>query len=193
MANVNAAGRSHYTSAIPVPRATAHAKLHVMAPPSTLADPVPTGALSPQLGRVLAPGPRTLKPKGSGRATRHEPARSREGSPSILPCGGQKAPLRPLVPSKKWPEAVGSGRRGTGRVVEPTELPKPTLAQGKSGGRLGGSLSKGSLVATVETGDELPGSSQGRGSMFGSGTITFSSGPLHSHPVTATVAPFQYR
>ncbi|XP_064029990.1 neuron navigator 1 isoform X1 [Pogoniulus pusillus] len=193
MANINAAGRSHYASAIPVPRATAHGKLHVMAPPSTLAGPVPTGALSPQPGRVLAPGPKTLKPKGSGRATRREPARSREGSPSILPCSGQKAPLRPLVPSKKWPEVVGSGQRGAGRVVEPMELPKPTLAQGKSGGRLGGSLSKGSLVATVETGDEPPGSLQGRSSMFGSGTITFSSGPLHSHPVTATVAPFQYR
>ncbi|TRZ12948.1 hypothetical protein HGM15179_014169, partial [Zosterops borbonicus] len=59
------------------------------------------------------------------------------------------------------------------------------------GGQLGGSTGKG-RTATSGTGDESHGGSQGRGPVFGSGAITFSSGPPHSHPVTATVAPFQY-
>ncbi|KAK2526429.1 hypothetical protein Q9233_008199 [Columba guinea] len=42
-------------------------------------------------------------------------------------------------------------------------------------------------------GNEPHSGSQGRSPVFGSGAITFSSGPPHSHPVTATVAPFQYR
>lgn len=190
MANINPAGRSHYASAIPVPRAMAHSKPHVAAPPSTPGVPVPHGAPSPQPGKVLAPGPKTLKPKGAGRAAGREPS---EGSPDIPPCGGQKAPARPLVFPRKWPGAAGSGRRGAGRVGEPTELPKAPPAQGRGGGQPGGSPGKGSGATMAETGDVPHGSSQGRGPIFGSGAITFSSGPPHSHPVTATVAPFQYR
>ncbi|XP_009950807.1 PREDICTED: uncharacterized protein ENSP00000471857-like [Leptosomus discolor] len=193
MANINPAGRSHYVSAIPVPRATAHGKLHAVAPPSTLGAPVPHRSLSPQPGKVLAPSPKTLKSKGAGRAAGHELPKGREGSPGVPHRGGQKALTRPLVSLRKWPEAVGSGRRGTGRVGETTELPKAPLAQGRGGGQPGVSPGKGSEVATAEIADEPHGGSQGRGPVFGSGAITFSSGPLHSHPVTATVAPFQYR
>ncbi|XP_049687762.1 neuron navigator 1 isoform X10 [Accipiter gentilis] len=189
-ANVNPAGRSHYVSAIPVPRAVAHSKPHAVTPPSM---PGPPGAPSPRPGKVLVPSPKALKPKGTGRATGREPAKSREGSPGIPPRGGQKASARPLVSPGKWPEVVGSGRRGAGRVGEPTELPKGPPAQGRGGGWPGVSPGKGSGVATAGTGDEPHGGSQGRGPMFGSGTITFSSGPSHSRPVTATVAPFQYR
>ncbi|KAM9594362.1 neuron navigator 1 isoform 2-T2 [Morphnus guianensis] len=192
-ANVNPAGRSHYVSAIPVPRAMAHSKAHAVAPPSTPGPPVPHGAPSPRPGKVLVPSPKALKPKGTGRATGREPAKGREGSPGVPPRGGQKAPARPLVSPGKWPEVVGSGRRGAGRVGEPTELPKGPPAQGRGGGWPGVSPGKGSGVATAGTGDEPHGGSQGRGPVFGSGTITFSSGPSHSHPVTATVAPFQYR
>ncbi|XP_014801772.1 PREDICTED: uncharacterized protein ENSP00000471857-like [Calidris pugnax] len=190
MANVNPAGRSHYTSAIPVPRAVAHGKPHAPATPST---PEPPGAPSPRPGKLLAPGPKTLKPKSAGRAAGREPAISREGSPSMHPRGGQKAPVKPLVSPGKWPEAAGSGRRGASRVGEPTELPKAPPAQGRGGGRPGGSTGRSSGMATAGTGDEAHGGSQGRGPVFGSGAITFSSGPPHSHPVTATVAPFQYR
>ncbi|XP_026720188.1 uncharacterized protein ENSP00000471857-like isoform X1 [Athene cunicularia] len=193
MANINPAGRSHYASAIPVPRAMAHGKLHAVAPPSTLETPVPHGALSPRSGKALAPSPKTLKPKDAARATGHELAKGREGSPSISLRGGQKAPARPLVSPGKWPEAVGSGRRGAGRVGEPTELPKAPTVQSRGGGRPGGSPGKGSGVAMEGMEDEPHGSSQGRGPVFGSGAITFSSGPPHSHPITATVAPFQYR
>uniref|UniRef100_A0A8B9NDJ7 Neuron navigator 1 n=1 Tax=Accipiter nisus TaxID=211598 RepID=A0A8B9NDJ7_9AVES len=192
-ANVNPAGRSHYVSAIPVPRAVAHSKPHAVAPPSMPGPPVPHGAPSPRPGKVLVPSPKALKPKGTGRATGREPAKGREGSPGIPPRGGQKALARPLVSPGKWPEVVGSGRRGAGRVGEPTELPKGPPAQGRGGGWPGVSPGKGSGVATAGTGDEPHGGSQGRGPMFGSGTITFSSGPSHSRPVTATVAPFQYR
>ncbi|XP_074910808.1 neuron navigator 1 isoform X1 [Buteo buteo] len=192
-ANVNPAGRSHYVSAIPVPRAVAHSKPHAVAPPSMPGPPVPHGAPSPRPGKVLVPSPKALKPKGTGRATGREPAKGREGSPGIPPRGGQKTLARPLVSPGKWPEVVGSRRRGAGRVGEPTELPKGPPAQGRDGGWPGVSPGKGSGVATVGTGDEPHGGSQGRGPMFGSGTITFSSGPSHSRPVTATVAPFQYR
>ncbi|XP_010582841.1 PREDICTED: neuron navigator 1 isoform X2 [Haliaeetus leucocephalus] len=192
-ANVNPAGRSHYVSAIPVPRTVAHSKPHAVAPPSMPGPPVPHGAPSPRPGKVLVPSPKALKPKGTGRATRRELAKGREGSPGIPPRGGQKAPARPLVSPGKWPEVVGSRRRGAGRVGEPTELPKGPPAQGRGGGWPGVSPGKGSGVATAGTGDEPHGGSQGRGPMFGSGTITFSSGPSHSRPVTATVAPFQYR
>ncbi|XP_072774847.1 neuron navigator 1 isoform X5 [Taeniopygia guttata] len=192
-ANVNSTGRSHYQSAIPVPRAIAHGKLHTTAPLSTPGSPVLHRALSPRPGKVPAPGPKTLKPKATGKAACHEPAEGREGSPSVPAQGGQKAVSRPLVSPGKWPEAAGSGRRGAGRVGEPTELYKASLAQGRAGGRLGGSPGKGSGTATAGTGEETHGGSQGRGPVFGSGTITFSSGPPHSHPITATVAPFQYR
>lgn len=192
-ANVNPASRSHYASAIPVPRAVAHGKLHAAAPTSTLGSPIPHGAPSPRPGKAPAPGPKTLKPKGAGRATGHEPSDGREGIPGIPPRRGQKAPARLLVSPRKYPEAAGSGRRGAGRVGEPTELPKAPLAQGRGAGRLGGSPGKVSGAAMAGMGNEPHGGSQGRGPVFGSGAITFSSAPLHSHPVTATVAPFQYR
>ncbi|XP_056367427.1 neuron navigator 1 isoform X2 [Oenanthe melanoleuca] len=184
-ANVNSTGRSHYQSAIPVPRAMAHGKLHTTASLSTPGSPVLHRAPSPRPGKVPAPSPKTLKPKAAG----HEPAKGREGSPSVPTHGGQKALSRPLVCPGKLPEAVDSGRRGAGRVGEPTELHSAPLAQGRGGGRLGGTPGKGSGTATPGTGD----ASQGRGPVFGSGAITFSSGPPHSHPITATVAPFQYR
>lgn len=193
MANINPASRSHYTSAIPVPRAVAHGKPHAAATLSTPGPPVPHEAPSPRPGKAPISGPKTLKPKGAGRAAGREPAISREGSPGVSPRGGQKAPAKPLVSPGRWPEAVGSGKRGAGRVGEPTELPKTPLAQGRGGGRPGGSTGKGSGVATAGTGDEPHGGLQSRGPVFGSGAITFSSGPLQSHPVTATVAPFQYR
>ncbi|KAM6237110.1 neuron navigator 1 isoform 2-T2 [Porphyrio hochstetteri] len=187
-ANINPAGRSHYVSAIPVP--CAHSKPHAAAPPSTSGLSIPHGALSPRPGKAPAPGPRTLKPKAAGRAASRELAEKREGSPGPPLRVGQKAPARPLVSPGKLPEAVGSGRRGTGRAGEAAELPKAPPVQGRGGGRPGGGPGKGSGVAMVGTGD---GGSQGRGPVFGSGVITFSSGPPHSHPVTATVAPFQYR
>ncbi|XP_042635918.1 neuron navigator 1 isoform X4 [Catharus ustulatus] len=190
-ANVNSTGCSHYQSAIPTPRAMAHGKLHTTAPLSTPGSPVLYRALSPQPGKMPAPSPKTLKPKAIGKAAGHEPAKGREGSPSVPTHGGQKALSRPLVSPGKLPEAADSGRRGVGRVGEPTELHNIPLAQGR--GRLGGSPGKGSRTATAGTGDESHGSLQGRGPVFGSGAIIFSSGPPHSRPITATVAPFQYR
>ncbi|XP_062480915.1 uncharacterized protein ENSP00000471857-like isoform X1 [Pezoporus occidentalis] len=181
-ANVNPAARSHFASAIPVPRAMAHGKPHTVPPPSTTAPPVSPRALSPQ----PAPGPRTLKPKGRA-------AEGTGGSPGVPRRGGQKVPARPLVPPGKWPEAGGSGRRGAGRAREPPELPKAPPAQGRAGGRLGAGPGKGSGVTVAGMGDEPHSGSQGRGPVFGSGAITFSSGAPHNHPVTATVAPFQYR
>ncbi|CAN8200043.1 unnamed protein product [Coccothraustes coccothraustes] len=192
-ANVNSTGRSHYQSAIPVPRAIAHGKLHPTTPLSTPGSPVLHRAPSPRPGKVPAPGPKTLKPKATGKAAGHELAEGSEGSPGAPAQGGQKAPTRPLVSPGKWPEAAGSGRRGAGRVGELTELCKAPLAQGRGGGRLGGSPGKGRGAATAGTEDESHGGSQGRGPVFGSGAITFSSGPPHSHPITATVAPFRYR
>ncbi|XP_065710928.2 neuron navigator 1 isoform X5 [Patagioenas fasciata] len=181
-ANVSPASRSHYVSAIPVPRAVAHAKPHAAAPPSAPGLPVPHRTPSPQPAKALAPGPKTLKPKGAGRAE------GREGSPGGPPRGGQRPPVRAPVSPGKWPEAAGSRRRGAG-VGEPTELPKAPPVQSRGGGRLGRSPGK----AMARMGNEPHGGSQGRSPVFGSGAITFSSGPPHSHPVTATVAPFQYR
>ncbi|XP_005059406.2 PREDICTED: neuron navigator 1 [Ficedula albicollis] len=174
-ANVNSTGRSHYQSAIPVPRAMAHGKLHTTASLSTPGSPVLHRAPSPRPGKVPAPSPKTLKPKAAGKAAGHEPAKGREGSTSVPAHGGQKALSRPPGSPGKLLEAVDSGRRGAGRVGEPMEL------------------HNGSGTATPGTGDESCGASQGRGPVFGSGAITFSSGPPHSHPITATVAPFQYR
>ncbi|KAM9520005.1 neuron navigator 1 [Guaruba guarouba] len=181
-ANVNPAARSHFASAIPVPRAMAHGKPHAEAPPSTTRPPMSPRALSPQ----PAPGLKTLKPKGRA-------AEGSGGSPGVPRWGGQKVPARPLVSPGKWPEAGSSGRRGAGRARELTELPKAPPAQGRAGGRLGGGPGKGGGVTVAGTEDELHSGSQGRGPVFGSGAITFSSGAPHNHPITATVAPFQYR
>ncbi|XP_074384422.1 neuron navigator 1 isoform X2 [Zonotrichia albicollis] len=192
-ANVNSTGRSHFQSAIPVPRAIAHGKLHPTAPLSTPGSPVLHRAPSPRPGKLPAPSPKTLKPKATGKAAGHQLAEGREGSPGVPAQGGQKALSRSLVSPGKWPEPGGSGRTGAGRVGELTELCKAPLAQGRAGGRLGGSPGKGRGAAPAGTEDESHGGSQGRGPVFGSGAITFSSGPSHSHPITATVAPFQYR
>lgn len=181
-ANVSPASRNHYVSAIPVPRAVAHAKPHAAASPSTSGLPVPHRTPSPQPGKALAPGPKTLKPKGAGRAE------GREGSPGAPPRAGQRHPARAPVSPGKWPEAAGSRKREA-EVGEPTELPKAPPVQGRGGGRLGRSPGK----AMARMGNEPHSGSQGRSPVFGSGAITFSSGPPHSHPVTATVAPFQYR
>ncbi|XP_064894332.1 neuron navigator 1 isoform X3 [Columba livia] len=181
-ANVSPASRSHYVSAIPVPRAVAHAKPHAAASPSTSGLSVPHRTPSPQPGKALAPGPKTLKPKGAGRAE------GREGSPGAPPRAGQRHPARAPVLPGKWPEAAGSSRREA-EVEEPTELPKAPPVQGRGGGRLGRSPRK----TMARMGNEPHSGSQGRSPVFGSGAITFSSGPPHSHPVTATVAPFQYR
>ncbi|XP_035745633.1 uncharacterized protein ENSP00000471857-like [Egretta garzetta] len=170
MANINPAGRSHYVSAIPVPRAMAHSKPHVAAPPSTPGLPVPHGAPSPQPEKVLAPGPKTLKSKGAGRSAGREPS---EGSPGIPPCGGQKAPARPLAFPRKWPGAAAVGRRGAGGVGEPTELPKAPPAQGRGGGQPGGSPGTGSRATMsprlqedqeetdMSLGDKCPGPAEG--------------------------------
>ncbi|XP_069731820.1 LOW QUALITY PROTEIN: neuron navigator 1 [Phaenicophaeus curvirostris] len=192
-ANINPPGRSHFASAIPVPRALAHGKPHAVAPPSTPGLPVPPRAPSPQPAKTPAPAPKTLKPKGAGRAASRERAKGREGSPGVPRHKGQKATARPLVSPGKCHEVGGSRKRGAGSGTGPSELPKAPLVQGRGGGRLGGPPGKGSGAATVGTGDEPHGGSEGRSPAFGSGAITFSSGALHSHPVTATVAPFQYR
>uniref|UniRef100_A0A8C9MWQ6 Neuron navigator 1 n=1 Tax=Serinus canaria TaxID=9135 RepID=A0A8C9MWQ6_SERCA len=173
-ANVNSPGRSHYQSAIPVPRAIAHGKLYSTATLSTPGSPVLHRAPSPQPGKVPGPGPKTLKPKVTGKAAGHE---GREGSPSVPAQGGQKVPSRPLVSPGKWPEAAGSGRRGAGRVGELTELCKAPLAQGRGGGQLGGSPGKGRGTATAGTEDESHGGSQGRGPVFGSGVKPLSKAP----------------
>nr|XP_047927208.1 neuron navigator 1 isoform X3 [Anser cygnoides] len=177
-ANLTPAGRGHYGSAIPVPRAVPPGKLPAAAPPARQSTPGPPASHQASSPR-LASGPKSLKPKP--RAAGHEPA---EGpSPSVPPRGGQ----RPPVPPGKWPE-VGKGvAGGRGAGVE-SGLRGP-------GGRRPLSCSVRGPGGTPEMAaeDGPPAGSQSRVPVFGSGAISFSSASPHIRPVTATVAPFQYR
>ncbi|XP_035168888.1 proline-rich protein 2-like, partial [Oxyura jamaicensis] len=178
-ANLTPAGRGHYGSAIPVPRAVPPSKQPAAAPPARQSTPGPPASHQASSPR-LASGPKSLKPKPRA-TTGHEPAG--DPSPSVPPRGGQRLP----VPPGKWPE-VGKGvAGGRGAGVE-SGLRGP-------GGRRPLSCSVRGPGATPEMAaeDAPPVGSQSRVPVFGSGAISFSSASPHSRPVTATVAPFQYR
>ncbi|XP_068515743.1 neuron navigator 1 isoform X3 [Anas acuta] len=168
-ANLTPGGRGHYGSTIPVPRSVPPGKLPAVAPPARHSSPGPPASHQASSPR-LASGPKSLKPKPRA-ATGHEVAG--EPSPGIPPRGGQ----RPLVPPGKGLE-VGKGVAGSLRGP---------------GGRRPLSCSVRGLGGTPEMEDSPPAGSQSRVPVFGSGAISFSSAPPHSRPVTATVAPFQYR
>lgn len=168
-ANLTPGGRGHYGSAIPVPRSVPPGKLPAAAPPARHSSPGPPTSHQASSPR-LASGPKSLKPKPRV-ATGHEVAG--EPSPGVPPRGGQ----RPLVPPGKGLE-VGKGVAGSLRGP---------------GGRRPLSCSVRGPGGTPEMEDGPPAGSQSRVPVFGSGAISFSSAPPHSRPVTATVAPFQYR
>ncbi|XP_067166526.1 uncharacterized protein ENSP00000471857-like [Apteryx mantelli] len=165
-ANVNPAGRSHFASAIPVPRGTSQSKLPTAATATaTPRPPTRPGGSGPPAAAAQrppkAPGPglgsKGLKAQGGCKAGgRREDGGSGGGPPGIAPRGGPQAPPRP-------PAAPGGS-------------PEPAQEPPKGAGD----------AAARRPQDKARGGSQGKGA------FPSASSP-RGRPVTATVAPFQYR
>ncbi|XP_058524977.1 neuron navigator 1 isoform X3 [Ochotona princeps] len=238
MANVNSAGRLHYASSIPVPRASSQSRSRTPAASPQLRPRQaglalsPQRAASPRLGRTAGP-PRTSSPKASlGR-----------GSPNAARAVKESAEGSEGLPSSPWssprvtPKAALSSRAGARRIGEPTGThgKKKKAQEGTSGCQTRGrSPSRTSCHAEtqilgtpedqkppswpeqdyrdinytasgmprplepedgVTSGASSPVCSPVRGTRPSPmlGAISFSSIHQQSQPVTATVAPFQYR
>uniref|UniRef100_A0A8D0GVA9 Neuron navigator 1-like n=1 Tax=Sphenodon punctatus TaxID=8508 RepID=A0A8D0GVA9_SPHPU len=267
-ANVNAAGRSHYASSIPVPRAVSQSKIHTMAaspkmPPrqnSLVATPSQKIS-SPRLGKGLAGASGTAAkvskqkgiPKASAAASSGQEkvelsechgADVMEAGLSVStgPRGVQKAsPRAPGATKKSLVQGTerdkdiskpgmgyssSGGKKSLGKPSTTPESSKIHHAQGKSpsrfslcnetgsSGTLEGPSAKRPQSCPVKgqwaseanwrgsgmprTDDKLQvisldTSNLNKGPVLHAGAISFSSGPQHSHPIMATVAPFHYR
>ncbi|XP_068774640.1 neuron navigator 1 isoform X2 [Struthio camelus] len=148
-ANVNPAGRSHFASAIPVPRGASQSKPPAAAVPSPRLPSRQSGSGLPASHRAASPRPakapgagpvsKSLKPRAVCKAGGHEQEDGSPGPgggpPGIAPRGGQKAaPRAPAAPGRS-PEPPKEPSKGAGKAGEAAELPKAPL--GKSGGRPG--------------------------------------------------------
>lgn len=216
MAHVNAASRPPFASSIPVPRAASQTRTHTPAASPQLrprqAGPAlspPRASSSPRLGRAGAGSP---KPGGAGR----EPAEGADsGSPWSSPRVTPKAALPGPAGARRAGETQGAqGRRKGAREGIPvrqaprgrspartspprgTPVPPGTPDGSDRRDRPGRSGVSAELEAGTVSGACSPARSPGpsrRPSPAPGAIISFSPAHQHSPPVTATVAPFQYR
>ncbi|XP_047376634.1 neuron navigator 1 isoform X5 [Sciurus carolinensis] len=236
MANVNSASRPHYTSSIPVPRASSQTRIHTpgaspqLRPRQAGLALSPQRAASPRLGKAAGP-PKNSSPKVSrGRGTPRaagvakesaEDGESLPSSPWSSPRVTPKAALSSQAGSRRVREAQGSHgkkkvqegipiRQTRGRSPSRTSCHGETHIPGTSEGRKPPSCpGKDQRDINYKTAGILR--SQEPDDRAASGApspvcspvqskrpsptpaISFSSVHQQSQPVTATVAPFQYR
>ncbi|MBZ3879264.1 hypothetical protein SUZIE_152070 [Sciurus carolinensis] len=236
MANVNSASRPHYTSSIPVPRASSQTRIHTpgaspqLRPRQAGLALSPQRAASPRLGKAAGP-PKNSSPKVSrGRGTPRaagvakesaEDGESLPSSPWSSPRVTPKAALSSQAGSRRVREAQGSHgkkkvqegipiRQTRGRSPSRTSFHGETHIPGTSEGRKPPSCpGKDQRDINYKTAGILR--SQEPDDRAASGApspvcspvqskrpsptpaISFSSVHQQSQPVTATVAPFQYR
>uniref|UniRef100_A0A8D0B2R1 Neuron navigator 1 n=1 Tax=Salvator merianae TaxID=96440 RepID=A0A8D0B2R1_SALMN len=156
-ANVNATGRSHYASSIPVPRAASHSKIHTLAaspklpPRQNTVGAVPSHrASSPRTGKGLAGSgtgatkgsKQKLIPKGPTTAStgqeKNEVSVSHSGSDGIdtslscgIPQGVQRPSSRAAATAKKAVVQVTERGKDTSKHGEDNNSPAPKKALGK--------------------------------------------------------------
>uniref|UniRef100_A0A670Z035 Neuron navigator 1 n=2 Tax=Pseudonaja textilis TaxID=8673 RepID=A0A670Z035_PSETE len=221
-ANVNAAGRSHYASSIPIPRAASHSKIHTLA-----ASP----KLPPKQNCVGAySSPRIASPmigKAQGSSSYGAPKGSKQKPTKIV----KKAVIQTTEKIKNTSKQGESNNslvavKVLGKPSTPAESAKTTHLPGKSPSYLNlhnetlmtktseGSTTKrpqscpakgqsASEVNWKENGTSkqednlqtisLDTSNLNKGPVLHTAPISFSSLPQHNHPIMATVAPFHYR
>ncbi|XP_075384935.1 neuron navigator 1 isoform X2 [Tenrec ecaudatus] len=236
MANVHSAGRPHYASSIPVPRASSQTRIHTPGASPQLRPRQAGLALSPQ----RAASPRQGKAAGASRNSSPRASRGRgspkaagmvresteggegfSGSPwssprvtpkAALPCPSPAGPRRAGKTQGKKKAAEGVlPCQPRGRSPSRTSAPGETQIPAVPGGRKPPSCPGKDLrdMSYKTSGIPRPleheeGAASGVSSPVSSpvqskrtspppGTISFSSVHQQSQPVTATVAPFQYR
>ncbi|XP_072212377.1 uncharacterized protein [Excalfactoria chinensis] len=133
------------------------------------------------------------KPPAAAPTTRHSspapPASHRATSPRpAAPPGPKSLKPRPKASGHEATESPGVNPHGGQRAPV---LPGKGLGGSRVECSLRGPVAHRPLGMAVEDGPNT--SLMSRSPMFGSGVISFSSTSPQSRPVTATVAPFQYR
>ncbi|XP_066482625.1 neuron navigator 1 [Tiliqua scincoides] len=195
-ANVNAAGRSHYASSIPVPRAASHSKIHTLAaspklpPRQNTVGAVPSQrASSPRTGKALV-GSGSGTPKGfKQKAIPKTPAASSpgqektEGSESHGVSDGIESSLSQGVVSgcsspkgmhKASSRATGATKKA---VAQATEKGKDTSKHGEENSSLGAKRGLGKPGATPEAAkpSQLPAKSPSHLSLYSETLLSRSS------------------
>ncbi|XP_029418023.1 neuron navigator 1 isoform X2 [Nannospalax galili] len=220
MANVNSASRPHYASSIPVPRASSQTRIHT---PGTSPQLRPTlspqrgkAVVSPRNS-----SPKGYRGRGSSRAT--GPARELAESGESLPNSPWNSPnvtpraaLSSQAKSRRAGETQGTQRKKVAQEGVPvrqirgrsppqtsshgeTQIPGPPSCPGKD---QRDTDYKSSVItrslepdegATSRISSQVCSPVQSMQPSPTPGTISFSSAHQQSQPITATVAPFQYK
>lgn len=195
-ANVNAAGRSHYASSIPVPRAASHSKIHTLVaspklpPRQNSVGAVPSQrSSSPRTGKGLV-GPSSGAPKGSKqKATPKTPAASSpgqektegseshgisEGMESSLSSGVVSGCSSPRGMQKSSSRVTGATKKA---VAQATEKGKETAKHGEENSSFGAKRGLGKPGTTLETAkpSQLPAKSPSHLSLYSETLLSRSS------------------
>lgn len=193
---MNAAGRSHYASSIPVPRAASHSKIHTLVaspklpPRQNTVGAVPSQrASSPRSGKGLV-GSSSGTPKGSKQkaipkisVTSSAGQEKTEGSESHGVSDGMECSLSLGVVSgyssprgmhKTSSRTTGSTKKS---VAHPTEKGNDTSKQGEENSSLGAKRGLGKPVTTPDTAkpSQLPAKSPSHLSLYSETLLSRSS------------------
>ncbi|XP_015280167.1 PREDICTED: neuron navigator 1 [Gekko japonicus] len=198
-ANVNAAGRSHYASSIPVPRAASHSKIHTLAaspklpPRQNSVGAVPSQRVSsPRIGRGLVGSGNGIAkgckqkviPKKAEGAENHGGVEGMESSLSLNTVSGCSSPRGA---QKTSPRATGTAKKS---VAQATEKGTATSKHGEDCTSLGAkkSLAKPSSVSEPTKTSHLPGKSPSHLSLYSETLLSRpSEGPSMKRPQSCPV------
>ncbi|XP_048352120.1 neuron navigator 1 isoform X3 [Sphaerodactylus townsendi] len=194
--NVNATGRSHYASSIPVPRAASHSKIHTLAaspklpPRQNSVGTVPSQrASSPRTGRgqvgsgnsnskgckqkVIPKVPAAASP-GQEKAEGPETHSGTEGTESSLSLNTVSGCSNPRGAQKTNPRATGTAKKS---VLQATEKGKDASKYGEdcSSLRAKKGLAKPSSVSEPTKTSHLPGKSPSHLSLYSETLLSRSS------------------
>ncbi|XP_060087109.1 neuron navigator 1 isoform X2 [Heteronotia binoei] len=208
-ANVNAAGRSHYASSIPVPRAASHSKIHTLAaspklpPRQNSVGAVPSQrASSPRTGRGLVgsgngnakgckqkviPKVSAAASPGQEKAEGAENHGGVEGMESGLSLNTVSGCSSPRGAQKTSPRATGTAKKS---VAQAAEKGKDTSKHGEDCTSLGAkkSLVKPSSVSEPTKTSHLPGKSPSHLSLYSETLLSRpSEGPSMKRPQSCPV------
>ncbi|XP_044303407.1 neuron navigator 1 isoform X3 [Varanus komodoensis] len=206
-ANVNAAGRSHYASSIPVPRAASHSKIHTLTaspklpPRQNSAGAVPSQRTSsPRTGKGVVSSssgaPKgskqkfPLKPPAAASPVQAEGTESHGGADGMDPSSSLSMTSgcsSPRVVLKASSRAAGAAKKA---VIQATEKVKDTSKQGEDNSSLGAKkgLGKASPASEPAKSSHIPGKSPSYLSLYSETLLSRSSeGPTTKRPQSCPV------